>query len=132
MSEKKYEKKTGLKVASVFLMVLGYGGSTLFGGGLLLLLAGSAVAGQIGVGFVVGILPMILLGGSLFAAIKGTTIYNGLTRFQRYIKIIGSNDYCNIDQLAENVGKSAKFVVKDVEKMMKKGWFCCSFLASSW
>ena len=46
-----------------------------------------------------------------------------LGRFKKYIKAIGTRTYCNFDVLAKAVGKSSTFVKKDINKMMKKGWF---------
>lgn len=46
-----------------------------------------------------------------------------LGRFKKYIKAIGTRTYCNFDVLAKSVGKSLNFVKKDIDKMVKKGWF---------
>ena len=56
-------------------------------------------------------------------AFKGTKALLQISRFKTYIKEIGAAEFCNISALATRLGKSSKYVVKDVEKMIEKGWF---------
>ncbi len=53
----------------------------------------------------------------------GSGIRGRVKRFRGYISSLGSREYCNIKELAEHMGKSRRFVVKDLEKMIQKGWF---------
>lgn len=53
----------------------------------------------------------------------GSSIRGRVKRFRSYISSLGSREYCNIKELAEHLGKSRRFVVKDLEKMIQKGWF---------
>lgn len=53
----------------------------------------------------------------------GAKIRGRVKRFRTYVRILGEREYCNIKELTEHVGKSKKFIVKDLEKMISKGWF---------
>ncbi len=46
-----------------------------------------------------------------------------LKRANRYVQLCGNNPYINISDLALHTGKSEKFVLKDVKKMLKAGMF---------
>ncbi len=53
----------------------------------------------------------------------GSSIRGRVKRFRGYISSLGSREYCNVKELSEHLGKSRRFVVKDLEKMIQKGWF---------
>lgn len=57
----------------------------------------------------------------MFGAGLGMTGEAG--RFSRYVKILEDREYCDIRELAERTGRPAKGIVKDLKKMIKKGWF---------
>lgn len=44
-------------------------------------------------------------------------------RFKNYCRRIAGREYCNISEIGNSSGKSIKFVTKDLEKMIAKGWF---------
>lgn len=123
-TEELYETKTGERVIGIVLAILGYGlGIALFVWTFLFLVAASLVE-EFGVGFwVILILSLTMLGAGIFMAVKGTTMLTSSRRFKIYVKEIGAAEFCNITELAAKVGKATKFVVKDVEKMIRKGWF---------
>lgn len=73
--------------------------------------------------FVSLVLSAAILGGSLFAAIKGVRMIRLVNRFHRYVKELGNKMYCSIQELAKRTGKSVSFVRKDVKLMIKKGFF---------
>ena len=45
-------------------------------------------------------------------------------RFRRYVRILQGREYCDIRELDQRTGRSARAVVKDLRKMIRKGWFC--------
>lgn len=53
----------------------------------------------------------------------GSRIRRTVKRFRSYVRILGEREYCNIKELAEHLGKSQKFITKDLEKMISRGWF---------
>ena len=62
-----------------------------------------------------------LAGGGVLAG--GIRSLNKVNRFQKYRKALGNHTYCNFEQLSRTVGKSLKFVKKDIKAMITKGWF---------
>lgn len=53
----------------------------------------------------------------------GNGMLGRVKRFRSYIRSLGSREYCNVRELSEHMGKSPRFIVKDLEKMIQKGWF---------
>lgn len=119
-----YEEKPGNKVLGTIMAVAGFGwaGITVLWSSFLLL--GAAIVGEIGFGLGIFIFNMFIAGGCGFLGYKGTKMLTSINRFKTYVKTIGEEELCNIKQLAARIGKSERFVVKDVERMIQKGWFC--------
>lgn len=74
-------------------------------------------------GWITAMIFAILAGGFGILAGVGTKMLGNVKRFRSYIQTLGGREYCNIKELAENLGKSPKFIIKDLEKMIAKGWF---------
>ena len=118
-----YLKGTSTKVGGVFLAATGYvfgAGSLIF---LLLLCLGAFAAGwelalQISAAvFGVGVAAFAVM------AWAGTSMVCEVGRFRKYVKLLGNREYCEIKELAQKTGRSVKSTVKDLKKMIKKGWF---------
>ena len=108
------------KVSSVLYTVFGGIGTGVTGilsivFGMLALVSGGAL-GMLGFGISVFILLV-----SLGLLGTGSVQRNRLNRFKRYMKLVGGKTYCDIKQLAAQVGKSSKYVVKDLKKMIQRG-----------
>ena len=56
-------------------------------------------------------------------AMKGISMSGSAGRFRKYVAIVGNREYCDIKELAQKTGRSVKNVVKDLKKMIRKGWF---------
>lgn len=119
-----YEDKQWMRVVGILLAVVGYGWGAVTLLSTLLLLAGSAIVGEFGLGLGLSTIGAIIVAGCGVAAWKGTVMITSSERFRIYRKTIGEEELCNIRELAGKVRKSEKFVVRDVEKMIQKGWFC--------
>lgn len=65
----------------------------------------------------------ILFGGSAFMLRKGIVEKNRLGRMKRYLALFADKMYVNIADLAQSVGKSTKYILKDVKKMLSLGFF---------
>lgn len=65
----------------------------------------------------------LLWGGSIFMIRKGLVEKNRLNRMKRYISLCAGKMYVNISDLAQSVGKSTKYILKDVKKMLSLGFF---------
>lgn len=76
----------------------------------------AGATGTVGLGISVFILliSMGLLGTGSFQR-------NRLNRFKRYMQLCGGKTYCDIRQLAAHVGKSTRYVISDLKKMIRKG-----------
>lgn len=100
------------------------------GGGLLcfLSLMGMLALGIIGlvtdaaVGFGLGSLALATAGGGWLLS-RGVGTLNFLSRFKKYQKTLGQKTYCTLEKLARSVGKSVKFVRKELQQMINKGLF---------
>lgn len=112
--------------------------------GVLMTVFGGITVGIFGLGFLTSILGVGLMGlgsaaGNVFVtgavllggitAAGGVLLGNGckqltrLGRLKKYKLALGEHTYCNFKQLAQSVGKSVKFVKKDIKRMIQKGWF---------
>ena len=114
----------GVKAAGIILTILG----------CLLLIPGSLVlAATVITVAVTGAFPWLgglLIGTLLLLVAAGVVlIWNGRTRlgrnrrFHKYIEIMQGRVYCNVKELADKSGRSAKGVVKDLKQMIEKRWF---------
>ena len=71
----------------------------------------------------VGIVTALILGVSTSLMGRGSKQRSLLKRAQRYMQICGTKMYADIDEIALQTGNSAKFVRKDLKKMLRKGMF---------
>lgn len=119
-----YKQNPWVKIAGIMMAITGF----TCGGGILLwallILLGTAMAGEIGFGIGLFGIFLLMIGGCMFLGLKGVSMIRSINRFSVYVRTIGQEELCNIKQLADRVGKSTKYVIKDVERMIRKGWFC--------
>lgn len=75
----------------------------------------------------VGIAMLVALSAFLALSVAmldaGIRRFGRAKRFQGYRRIIGDRIYCSVSELADRTGKSMSYVVKDLTKMIAKGWF---------
>lgn len=118
-----YGKTTGENLKGMMMAVSG--GILLSGMGLgamvLLIWMGLGHSGALAAGVLGVMCAGAVGGGALLGA--GTKRLGRLGRFQKYIKALGDHTYCNFQKLSQAVGKTEKFVKKDVARMIDKGWF---------
>ncbi len=128
VAERKYselfKKTAGVQAEGIFLAAAG-GVVTLI---MLLMgiftLIGAAVTGEFGAGgaILTGMLAIFTLGGIILGS-RGTALLGRIKRFKAYIRQMEGKEYCEIKELAESSKKSVKYAVKDIERMIQKGWF---------
>lgn len=70
-------------------------------------------------------------GGSIASLIYGTKTEGLINRFKTYVKQIGDRQYCEVEKLANMVGKKIGFVEKDIRSMISKGFFLQGHLDNS-
>lgn len=120
-----YGKTTGAKAGGIALAIAGGGiGIVFLGMSLMLAVVQLLTGGIVSAGF----WALIVTFGVLF--LVGTGIAAGgvkklglVKRFRNYQKILGSREYCDLKELAEQTGEKPKQVLKDVKKMIESGWF---------
>lgn len=118
-----YLRGTAPKVGGIFLAATGY---VLGIASLLVLfilfLIGMKTGWELGTRIAGGLLGAAAV---IFAAMayKGTGMVCSVGRFRNYVKVLGTREYCNTEELAKKTGRTVKAVVKDLKKMIRKGWF---------
>jgi len=121
---KYFHKGTPEKVSGVLQTVFGSIGTVGFGiAACSLFIIGevtSSVARQIANFIGSAFIPLFLI-SSIFMA-NGIAKLNGGKRFRYYIARLGSRRFCEIEEFGA-IGKSRKFIIKDLQKMIKKRWF---------
>ena len=74
-----------------------------------------------------GTAPLVLLltgfGGGVALICSGINTLGHISRFKLYRKILGQKTHCTLEKLARSVGKSVKFVRREVQKMIREGLF---------
>lgn len=90
----------------------------------LVLLLISLFGGEMYLGFkiAIGIMLPFLVGGGFMVG-KGAGLLGRVNRFRAYIRELRGQPFCPIRSLAEEVGKSESFVLKDVKDMIKRRMF---------
>jgi len=61
-------------------------------------------------------IPLALASAVVLA--NGILLSKRVRRFRKYTKLIGQKTYCQVKELASAVGKSEKFVVRDIQKFI--------------
>lgn len=67
------------------------------------------------------IAPLAVLCGCLMT--RGVYLRKRVARFRQYTRQLRGRTYCQVKELADHIGKSVKYVVKDVRKMIRLGMF---------
>lgn len=101
------------------------------GGSILSFLSfvGGATAGLVGLSIGSGFFSVpvgIALGGcavGVWLLSGGIRAVNRMGRFKAYRKALGEKTHCTLEKLARSVGKSKRFVRREVERMIHQGLF---------
>lgn len=76
--------------------------------------------------------PAIKIGAALLGVItflllclvaSGRRKMKGITRFRKYLQKLQDTQYCNLEDLAVYTGRSVSYIRKDIQKMIRRGWF---------
>lgn len=119
-----FQKNISVRAGGWALTICGYTFSIGIGIAVVILLLVALLLGgfNIGIRIALSILCPLLLGSAVMAW-KGSSILSSLKRYRGYISELQGRTYCNIKELSERSGKSFQYVLKDVKKMINKGWF---------
>ena len=119
-----YRRGTSVSAGGTVMTALG----AVFGGACFLLfllcIIGMAVDGGIGIPGIIFLSIFLVFSVSGFAVSRWGSVLRGrVKRFRAYVRILGNREYCNIRELAEGTSRNVKYVLKDLEQMLKNGWF---------
>ncbi len=112
------------RISGMLLMIFGNIG---IGVSLLLLLIFSAVFG-----FAFNSMPLLGISGGILLPIftisalmvaKGSNLRGRVKRFRQYANRLKGRQFCKITELSDPIGRSRKYVVKDLRKMISLGMF---------
>lgn len=102
-------------------LAVGIVGTSMFGIATLATALTAAFSGLISIGVPVGLgiamLPFIGL------ITKGANLNGRNHRFRNYVRVIGNRGYCAIEDLARSIGKKQTFVRRDLQDMLRRGYF---------
>ena len=116
----RYKKFLPGQAAGPACLAVGIAGTSMFGVATLAtsiasVFSGLAIGLPIGLG--IAMLPFIGL------IIKGANLNGRNHRFRDYVRVIGNKGYCAIEELAQATGKRKAYVQKDLQDMLRKGYF---------
>ncbi len=119
-----YTKAVPARIGGTMLFGVGCAAGSISLIGLAMILLGGIGTGDMGTSFwVASGGAAVCAAGFGYMAGVGNGMLGRVKRFRSYIRSLGSREYCNVRELSEHMGKSPRFIVKDLEKMIQKGWF---------
>lgn len=114
------------RISGTVMKWVGYSCSGMFGLSLAIL---GVVGAATGVSLAVPVsILSVLFAGSLGVGIGGKKRLELAQRFRKYVSVLGNRTYCMVEELADSVGESSKFVRKDLKKMIRQGFFPQGYL----
>jgi len=123
-SQVRYLKGTSEKIGGVFLAVTGgvFGTVTLAATIIMLVMLAVTTAEAATIAGTLICVFFFLIFAGMFG--KGIGMVSLVSRFRSYVKVIGEREFCDLGELATRTGRDLKKILKDVKKMITKGWFC--------
>lgn len=118
-----YQNPTGKLVGGI-LKTVGGGLMTLVGTGGVISSGVVALVTRLGGTLsVLGGLSLAVLGGGVWLLTSGVRSIARVSHFQKYLRVLGDKTRCELTQLARIVGKSPKFVRRELKGMIDEGLF---------
>lgn len=71
-----------------------------------------------------------LLTGGIVALVQGIHSLHLIDRYKTYVKTLGKNTHCTIEKLSESVLQTNRFVIRDLKKLIRRGYFLQGHLDS--
>ncbi|MCX4338238.1 MAG: 5-bromo-4-chloroindolyl phosphate hydrolysis family protein [Lachnospiraceae bacterium] len=65
----------------------------------------------------------LFIAAGLGIGIRGTRVTGRAERYKRYVEMVKDRLYCPIREIADKTGKSERFVISDIKKMLQLGMF---------
>ena len=118
-----YQNPTGKLVGGI-LKTVGGGLMTLVGTGGVISSGVVALVTRLGGTLsVLGGFSLAVLGGGVWLLTSGIRSIARVSHFQKYLRVLGDKTRCELNQLARIVGKSPKFVRRELKGMIDEGLF---------
>ena len=119
----RYLKGTSVKIGGTFLAATGavFGlTSVIF---LIITLIGSLItAFDVVSGLIIGIFAVAFISFAVMTYV-GVDMVRTVGRFRQYVSVLRDREFCDIKEIASATGRDVRKVLKDVKKMIGKGWF---------
>jgi 5-bromo-4-chloroindolyl phosphate hydrolysis protein len=116
---RRYRRSLPGQVAGPLCLGLGIAGACIFGmaafGGLLAALAGFSL--------IAVLILLVITVAFVMLAVCGGRITARNSRFRKYVRVIGSQSYCQVERLAAAIGKHVDYVQRDLTDMLRRGYF---------
>lgn len=120
----RYLKGTSVKIGGTFLAATGavFGlTSVIF---LIITLIGSLItAFDVVSGLIIGIFAVAFISFAVMTYV-GVDMVRTVGRFRQYVSVLRDREFCDIKEIASATRRDVRKVLKDVKKMITKGWFC--------
>ncbi|MDY2629149.1 MAG: 5-bromo-4-chloroindolyl phosphate hydrolysis family protein [Lachnospiraceae bacterium] len=122
----RYASPVGALVTGILFTI--FGGIMAAGCGIaefVMLLVGAAMFSwnlPPGMPIAMGIMVPFIAGGG-FLACCGQKKLGLIKRYKKYVACLGEKEYCELEDMEYSSGQSGKKLLKDLRKMIDKGWF---------
>lgn len=107
-------------VACVVYRATGYG---IMGVSLLALIGAVGELAMYAASAVPVVVSAVAAAAAFGLGLHGSKLAGQVKRYKRYVDMVKDKLYCSVHDMAERTGKSEKFVVKDIKKMIRLGMF---------
>lgn len=111
------------EIGGTLMVVIGFILSTMFGIGLAVLLIVQFVLDGLTALFIPIFILLLLFIIFMILGMRGHRITSRIKRFREYRKILDDREFCDVEELAQKLGKTPAYVVKDLKEMMKRRMF---------
>ena len=118
-----YRNTSGKLAGGIVKTVFGSIMSLFSTGGVLAGLITGLITGWGSLGVTIGGISLTVLGAGVCLLTSGIRTIGRLSRFEKYVKVLGKKTHCELQQLARAVGKPLKFVKKEIGGMIDDGLF---------
>jgi len=111
------------EIGGTLMVVIGFILSTMFGIGLAVLVIIQFALGGLSALFIPILILLVLFIICMIIGMQGRRITSRIKRFREYRRILDDREFCDVEELAEKLGKTPAYVVKDLKEMMERRMF---------
>lgn len=115
-----FVRKPKGSVSGIVFMAIGF---SFFGIGIFWAFMSLMMALFGGESFVAALVFGILAAAGAGLGCRGITLRERAKRFKRYVSLVQQKLYCSIEELSRRTGRNKKFILKDIKRMIRSGWF---------